>query len=106
MKANLFAVVMSLFIVCLPVQAADKPLNGSVPSEQKAIVKIDLNKADAKTLSKSIKGIGQKRAEAIVKYREEHGNFKSIDELAQVRGLSSQFVANHLTQLQEVFTIN
>lgn len=107
MKANFFAVVLSLFVVSLPVQSAStQPRVPVVKSDQKVVAKIDLNKADAKTLSKSIKGIGQKRAEAIVKYREEHGRFHSIEDLAQVKGFGQQFVKNHLSQLQEAFTTN
>ncbi|WP_028389076.1 ComEA family DNA-binding protein [Legionella fairfieldensis] len=105
MKANLFAIALSLFIICLPEQVSyAESGNATKLSHPKA--KIDLNSADAKMLSKSVKGIGQKRAEAIIKYREEHGHFKSIDDLAQVRGLGHQFVKNHLTQLQEAFSIN
>lgn len=107
MKANLFAVVLSLFIVSLPVQSASNQLSAAVVKpDKKPISKIDLNTADIKSLSQAVKGIGQKRAEAIVKYRQEHGNFKSIEELAQVRGLGQQFVKKHLVQLQEVFTIH
>lgn len=106
MKANLFAVVLSLFIVSLPLQASTQNSTSPTANSQGSSTKIDLNHADATTLSKSVKGIGKKRAEAIIKYREEHGNFKSIDELSQVRGLGKPFVKSHLAQLQEVFTIN
>lgn len=44
---------------------------------------LDLNKATAEELTK-IPGIGPSTAEAIVKYREEHGDFKSIEELDNV----------------------
>jgi competence protein ComEA len=107
MKASLSAVMLSLFVACFPLQAAnDPPQNTPTKSSQQSNSKIDLNKADANILAKSVKGIGQKRAEAIVNYRKEHGNFKSIEDLAQVRGFGKQFVKNHLAQLQEVFSIN
>ncbi|MDD9824829.1 MAG: ComEA family DNA-binding protein [Gammaproteobacteria bacterium] len=47
---------------------------------------VNINTADAATLA-LIKGIGQAKARAIVSYREENGEFKSIDELADVRGI-------------------
>ena len=34
---------------------------------------VNVNTADAKTISDALSGIGQKKAEAIVKYREEKG---------------------------------
>ncbi|KTC81380.1 ComEA family DNA-binding protein [Legionella brunensis] len=106
MKANLFAAVLSLCIVSLPIHAkADANSSPTAKAKVFSGKKIDLNKADVSELSKSVKGIGQKRAEAIVHYREEHGNFKSIEDLSQVRGLGKQFVKSHLKQLQEVFII-
>ena len=48
---------------------------------------INLNKADVDTLTQSFKGIGRKRAEAIVAYREANGEFKSLDDLALVKGI-------------------
>ncbi|KTD18920.1 ComEA family DNA-binding protein [Legionella jordanis] len=105
MKANLFAAVLSLCVIALPLQAA-KPSPASTEKSLQAPAKINLNKADAKQLSQSVKGIGPKRAQAIVKFREEHGLFKSIDELAQVKGIGRQFVKNNLEQLQAIFSVN
>ncbi|CDZ78874.1 ComE operon protein 1 [Legionella massiliensis] len=105
MKATIFAAALSLCVISLPLKAANLPIS-NYPAVNSSQVKIDLNNADVKTLAKSVKGIGQKRAEAIIKYREEHGKFKSLDDLEKVKGFGKQFVKNHLNQLQEVFTIN
>jgi competence protein ComEA len=48
---------------------------------------VDINAADAATLSRELKGIGMKRAEAIVEYRRKFGPFKTADELAAVKGI-------------------
>jgi competence protein ComEA len=48
---------------------------------------VNINNADAVTLSRELKGIGMKRAEAIVEYRRKFGPFKSADELALVKGI-------------------
>ncbi len=53
---------------------------------------VNINTADAATLSKVLNGIGQARAEAIVAYREKNGPFKSIDDLARVSGVGSRTV--------------
>jgi len=47
---------------------------------------INLNTATAEQLA-ALSGIGKAKAEAIVKYRDEHGGFKSIDELKEVKGV-------------------
>ncbi|ARG97191.1 ComEA family DNA-binding protein [Legionella micdadei] len=107
MKANLFAAVLLLSIAYLPAHAASEQLNKSPAlSMQKSTAKIDLNKADLNTLVGAAKGIGQKRAEAIVKYRTEHGNFNSIEGLSKVPGLGNRFVKNHLKELEKVFMVN
>lgn len=48
--------------------------------------RINLNTADAGQLS-TLSGIGQSKAEAIVAYREEHGDFASIEEIMNVEGI-------------------
>ena len=48
---------------------------------------VDINAADQETLM-TIKGIGEKRAAAIIAYRDQHGRFKSVDELIDVQGIS------------------
>jgi competence protein ComEA len=52
-----------------------------------AAAQVDLNHADAKTLAESLQGIGLVKAEAIVAYRTRHGPFRSVDELARVKGI-------------------
>lgn len=53
---------------------------------------VDINTADAKTLATNINGIGDKKAEAIVQYRDKHGPFKSADELAKVKGIGPSLI--------------
>ena len=48
--------------------------------------KIDLNTADQYDLRR-LPGIGEKRAQDIVDYREAHGPFQSVDELDNVSGI-------------------
>ena len=47
---------------------------------------IDLNEADVYTLQR-LPGIGEKRAQAIVAFREEHGPFETKEEIMQVSGI-------------------
>jgi len=53
---------------------------------------VDINTADARTLAKELKGIGPARAEAIIKYRTQHGPFKSPDELALVKSIPQKVI--------------
>ena len=41
-----------------------------------------------------VKDLGQQKAEALVAYRDEHGDFESWDEVATIPGFSATLVAN------------
>ena len=49
--------------------------------------KLDINRATAAELAAAMNGIGEAKAEAIVAYRTQNGPFKSIDQLAEVKGI-------------------
>jgi len=51
---------------------------------------VDINQADAETIAQSLNGIGPKKAEAIVKYRAEHGAFKTMSDLENVSGIGAK----------------
>lgn len=48
---------------------------------------VNINTADAKVLAKELTGVGPAKAEAIVKYRQEKGGFKSPEEIKKVEGV-------------------
>ena len=50
---------------------------------------VDLNTADAETLQ-TLPGIGPAKAAAIIAYREEHGPFAALQDVANVLGISEQ----------------
>jgi competence protein ComEA len=52
-----------------------------------AATPVNVNKADATTLASSLDGVGPTKAAAIVAYRDEHGPFKSVDDLSHVKGI-------------------
>jgi competence protein ComEA len=56
---------------------------------------VNVNTADAKAISEALSGIGQKKAEAIVKYREEKGLFKTAEDLTNVAGIGEKTVAKN-----------
>lgn len=49
--------------------------------------KLNINTATAEQIQKSLIGIGAKKAEAIIQYREKHGNFTAIEQLLEVQGI-------------------
>ena len=69
---------LALLIACLPLWAFAGP--------------VDINTADAETISTELKGIGLSKAKAIVAYREKHGPFKAPDDLSLVKGIGERTV--------------
>ena len=61
--------------------------------------KVSINKASAEELAKAMNGVGMKKAQAIVSYREEYGPFSNIDDLRQVPGLGGSLVERNLAVL-------
>ena len=60
---------------------------------------VNINTADASTLAANIVGVGEKKAQTIVNFRDEHGPFKSVDELTQVKGIALKLVDNNRKNL-------
>ena len=73
--------------------------------ETASLQKVNTNTADAKQMA-TLKGIGPKKAEAIISYREKHGSFKSIDDLAMVPGFSRHSLTELLKKNPELITIS
>ena len=48
---------------------------------------VNINTADAATLAAALNGVGIKKAEAIIAYREQKGKFTSPEQLLEVKGI-------------------
>jgi competence protein ComEA len=53
---------------------------------------VNINSADAETISKELKGVGLSKAEAIVEYRKKHGPFRTPSDLSLVKGIGERTV--------------
>ena len=53
-----------------------------------AALPVDINTADAESIAENLNGIGIRKAEAIVSYRNDYGDFKSLEDIALVKGIS------------------
>ncbi len=49
--------------------------------------RVNINTADASTIASVLSGVGLKKAEAIVRYRETNGRFNAPEELVKVKGI-------------------
>ena len=60
---------------------------------------VNINTADADTLSNELSGIGQSKAEAIVAYRDQHGPYKQIEDLANVKGIGVSTIEKNKSKM-------
>ncbi|MCF6193416.1 MAG: helix-hairpin-helix domain-containing protein [Kangiellaceae bacterium] len=89
------AIVLSLLLAVSTSQSVMAKKAVSKQSVAQA-TSVNLNTANAKQIAKALKGIGMKKAEAIIAYRTKHGDFKAIEELASVKGIGVATIAkNH-----------
>lgn len=86
-------VLCAALFFCISASAAHgtKTTTKKVAKTNVAVTVVNINTADVKTLKK-VKGIGYRKAKAIVKYRKEHGNFKRINDLTKVKGFTKDGV--------------
>ena len=63
-------------------EAAVQPKTTAAVVEQ-----VNINTASAAEIQKALIGIGAKKAEAIVQYREKHGAFTAAEQLMEVQGI-------------------
>ena len=78
MKILRKSLLFCLFAVASPLAAFAGPVN--------------INTADAATISAELQGVGMSKAQAIVDYRKNHGPFKSLEDLTLVKGIGDRTV--------------
>ncbi|WP_461603859.1 ComEA family DNA-binding protein [Aeromonas salmonicida] len=90
---NYKTLTATLLLSCLPLLsqpllAADKPAAkpATTVTTAKESGKVNLNTASINELT-ALKGIGKKKAQAIVDFREKQGKFTTVEQLADVSGI-------------------
>lgn len=53
---------------------------------------VNVNTADAAAIAEELNGVGVKKAQAIIEYRNANGNFKTIEALTEVKGIGLKTV--------------
>ena len=60
---------------------------------------VNINTADVTTLASNIKGVGSKKAQAIIQYRKTHGAFKRVDDIVKVKGIGAKLLEKNRADL-------
>ncbi len=80
----LFSLICFMFMPVGSVLAEERQDNAQHEGIE---ITVNINTADAQEIATLLKGIGEKKAQDIVDYRNEHGKFADIDSLKQVKGI-------------------
>lgn len=62
--------------------------------------KVNINTADAATIDAVLVNVGPAKAQAIVDYRKTNGAFKSLEELAMVKGIGLKTVEKNRDRIE------
>ncbi|OPA16258.1 competence protein ComE [Bacillus cereus] len=85
-KVNLAQIVQDQMLLYIPSKNESEQ---EVLTSSKEDAKIRINTAAKEQLEK-ITGIGSRKAESILKYREEHGPFQKIEDLLEIDGIGAK----------------
>ncbi|MFT6895654.1 MAG: competence protein ComEA [Paraglaciecola sp.] len=91
-------ILTPLFFACFMLVGYSGALFAQSTGNQSSMSEVTIQKVNINTASLeqlvSLPGIGDKKAETIIEYREQNGKFTSVDDLANVKGIGSKMVLN------------
>ena len=91
------AALMAVLLMSLADMAVADDLSDELGMET---VTVNVNEADAETIAGVLTGIGVRRAQAIVDYREQYGRFYSAEELTAVKGIGQATIEKNLSRIK------
>lgn len=92
MKLSQLIYLISAMSIVAPTSANVLTSSQATSYEQEQQSKIDINFASVESLQ-SLPGIGKNKAQAIVSYRENIGNFSNLEEIKLVKGIGEKLYA-------------
>ena len=90
-KVNLAKRLEDQMVIVVPKvgEEAEEIPAGETRNEATKEGKVNINTATVEEL-KTLKGVGEKKAEAIIEYRKKNGSFKTKEDLMKVRGIGKK----------------
>ena len=72
--------------------------NPSYADQSASATTLNINNASLEQLA-NIKGIGSKKAQAIIDFRNENGDFANLEDLTKVKGIGNKFIEKNRSSL-------
>lgn len=90
-KVNLAKRLEDQMVIVVPKvgEEAEEIPAGATSKEEAKEGKVNINTATVEEL-KTLKGVGEKKAEAIIEYRKKNGSFQTKEDLMKVRGIGKK----------------
>ncbi|PZW71057.1 MULTISPECIES: helix-hairpin-helix domain-containing protein [unclassified Pseudomonas] len=99
LQALLFSLAASATLLAGANESTKEPATEPVAQQVAELNPVNLNTADAETLQRELSGVGAVKAQAIVAYRDTHGEFASVDELLEVKGIGEALLERNRAKL-------
>ena len=88
-KMNLFLVLFVALTITMPALLTSAVAKNTTENAATLTDKVNINTSSEKALE-SVPGIGPKTAQNIYAYKKENGNFNTIDDLLNVKGIGKK----------------
>lgn len=92
-------VLLSGGLLAAPTAFAGEKSSAKSAQVQQIPSKVNVNTASAEEISAVLKGVGLKKAEAIVAYRKANGKFTKVEQLAEVKGIGEATIRKNRDKL-------
>lgn len=94
---TLVSVLCGVFLVSGHLAA--EPAKADAAKAETVVAAVNINTADAETLAQALTGIGARKAQAIVAWRDANGGFDSLEQLTEVKGIGQATVEKNRHKL-------
>ena len=98
MFKSILSVLFLSSLLVFSVEAAPKVTDVAAKQENSQTRLVKINSATVTELA-ALDGVGEVKAQAIVEYRKANGNFKSIEQLNEVKGIGDKLIEKNRANL-------
>lgn len=98
---RLFTVLSVCSVLCVAplTSMAETALGEASTAEVVVAEKVNINTADAQTLADTLNGVGLKKAAAIIAWRQANGEFMTVGQLMDVKGIGRSILEKNREKL-------